>query len=105
MIDNREVKIQLEESRPTLQAASEIAFTSVIETPFFEYLQSCLSLETAPCTVVDRSSVAQLTLLHGAGCCLSLKASLLCGADCSRRPVSVADVESTAQETVLLKAC
>ena len=29
---------------------SEIAFASVIKTPLFEYLPSCLSLETAPCS-------------------------------------------------------
>ena len=50
----QEVKIQLQESRTNLQAASEISFTSVIVMPFFEYLPSCSSLETAPCTVVDR---------------------------------------------------
>ena len=29
---------------------SEIAFASVIKMPLFEYLPSCLSLETAPCS-------------------------------------------------------
>ena len=29
---------------------SEIAFASVIKTPLFEYLPSCLSMETAPCS-------------------------------------------------------
>ena len=45
---------------------------------FFEYLPSCLSLETVPCTVVDRSSVAgrcpmELAVVYHSRLCFSME--------------------------------
>ena len=89
-----DVKIQLQESQPN--------FTSCQWDRLHLCYQDAILWVPAKLFVAGNCSVYSSwpleccwTLPHGAGCCLSLKASLLRRADWLRRPVSVADVEST----------